>query len=409
MSERIRRRDGQPVPPGNGEPRPGDGAPPPGDPARTDEPSRASAPGPPDGSPAGSAPGPAEAGSAPGRGGGTPRKDVPLPEGDRRTSGAARYRGRSVPRKPSDLGRRDLVEVAKRTVREFRDDNLTDWAAALTYYAILSIFPGLLVLVSIIGLLSPSATDTIVTGVTRIAPRSVQQIFDDAVQGLRSNTQVAGAFAIAGLLAALWSASGYISAFMRASNAIYDVREGRPLWKTLPIRIGLTVVVGTLLAISGLAVVFTGQLARSLGNLIGVGDTVVRIWDIGKWPLLVVVLMIVLAILYWASPNVRQTGPRWVTPGGVLAVLIWLVASGAFAFYVASFASFNRTYGTLGGVIIFLIWLWISNLAILLGVEFDAELERGRAIAAGNPPDKEPFMRLRDDRADNRGQDKGLG
>jgi len=212
-----------------------------------------------------------------------------------------------------------------------------------------------------------------------------------------------------GLLGALWTASGYVSAFMRAANAVYDVPEGRPIWKTVPIRLAVTVVCGTLLSVSALAVVLTGQVARYVGNLVGLGDTAVTVWDVAKWPVLIFLIMVVVAILYWASPNVRQSGFRWVSPGGVLAVLVWLIASAGFGVYLANFASYNKTYGTLGGVIGFLVWLWISNIALLLGAEFDAELERGRAIEGGLPPDQEPFIPLRDDRKVNKNASPGLG
>jgi len=200
------------------------------------------------------------------------------------------------------------------------------------------------------------------------------------------------------LVGALWSASGYVGAFMRASNAIYDVPEGRPIWKTVPIRILVTIVTGLLIAVSALAVVFTGDLAEQVGKLIGIESAAVTVWDIAKWPVLVLLVALMFAILYWASPNAKQAGFRWVSPGGLVAVILWIGVSAGFAFYVANFASYNKTYGTLGGVIVFFVWLWISNIAVLLGAEFDAELHRGRAIAAGHPEDEEPFVDLRDDR-----------
>ncbi len=202
---------------------------------------------------------------------------------------------------------------------------------------------------------------------------------------------------------------GYVAAFMRASNAIYDVPEGRPVWKTLPIRIGVTVVVGIMLAASALMVVFTGRLADNVGEALGAGSALVTAWGIVKWPILVVLVSLMFAILYWASPNAKQGGFRWVTPGGLVAVLVWIAASGGFALYAANFGSYNKTYGALGGVIIFFVWLWISNLAVLLGAEFDAELHRQRAVAAGYSEDEEPFVELRDTRKVRRGQDTDLG
>jgi membrane protein len=206
-------------------------------------------------------------------------------------------------------------------------------------------------------------------------------------------------FFIVGLLAAIWSASGYIGAFMRASNSIYDIEEGRPIWKTLPLRLGLTVLLMVLTALSAIGVTLSGGLAREVGNLVGVGDTAVQAWSIAKWPVLLLLVSFMFAVLYWAAPNVKQPGFRWITAGGVLAVIGWVIASLAFAFYVSNFGSYNKTYGALAGPIVFLVWLWISNLMILLGAEFNAELERGRAIENGmRPPDAEPFVEPRDTR-----------
>jgi len=285
----------------------------------------------------------------------------------------------------------------KRTVREFREDNLTDWAAALTYYAILAIFPALIVLVSILGLVGEPATQPLIDNLGTVAPGPAKDIFTNAIKNLQGSQGAAGVLFVVGLAGALWSASGYVGAFMRASNAIYDMPEGRPVWKTIPTRVGLTLVLMFLLAITALAVVLTGDLARRVGDLIGVGGTAVDAWNVAKWPVLLIVVSFMFAFLYWAAPNVRQPGFRWVSPGGLLAVVGWLVASGAFAFFVSNFGSYNKTYGALAGVIVFLVWLWISNIMILLGAEFNAELERGRAIDSGmDPPDREPFAEPRD-------------
>jgi membrane protein len=289
--------------------------------------------------------------------------------------------------------------VLKRTVREFREDDLSDWAAALTYYAVLAIFPALIVLVSILGLVGESATQPLLDELGTVAPGPAKEIFTNAIKNLQGSQGTAGVVFAIGLLAALWSASGYVAAFMRASNAIYDIEEGRPIWKTLPVRVGLTLVLMLLLAISAIAVVVTGGLAEAVGNVIGLGDTAVTVWDIAKWPVLLLVVSFMFALLYWAAPNVKQPGFRWISPGGLLAVVGWLMASAAFAFYVSSFGSYNKTYGALGGVIVFLVWLWLSNVMILLGAEFNAELERERAIEDGmRPEDKEPFMEPRDTR-----------
>lgn len=303
------------------------------------------------------------------------------------------------PQSPTQLPGTGWQAALRRTVREFSDDNLTDWAAALTYYGVLSIFPGLLVLVSLLGLLGDSATDEVRDTVTGAVPEeNVRTIISTAIDQAGSAGGLASVAAVLGLLAAFWSASGYIAAFMRASNAIYDVPEGRPIWKTLPIRAGVTAVVGVMLLASAVIVVFTGRLAEVAGDVVGVGSTAVTVWNVVKWPVLLVLVSLMFAVLYWASPNARHGGFRWVSPGGVLAVVLWLVISGLFALYVSNFGSYNKTYGALAGVIVFLVWLWLSNIAILLGAEFDAELERSRAIAAGHSPDEEPYVELRDDR-----------
>jgi YihY family inner membrane protein len=306
-------------------------------------------------------------------------------------------RGGQAPERPTQLPGGSWWAAVKRTLREFQVDNLKDWAAALTYYSVLSIFPALLVLISLLDLAGPSTIQTLLDNLGQVAPGSVNQILEGAINNLRQTRGSAGLLALAGLAVALWSASNYIAAFMRASNAIYDVPEGRPVWKTLPIRIAVTVVVMVLLAASAVAVVATGGLADRIGRLLGLGSAVVTVWDIVKWPVLLLLISFLFALLYWASPNAKQ-GFRWVTPGGILAVVVWVVASVAFAIYVANFGSYNKTYGSLASVIIFLVWLWLSNTAILLGAELNAELERSRAIAAGHPPDEEPYMELRDTR-----------
>ena len=302
-----------------------------------------------------------------------------------------------TPDHPGQLEKRSWIDVAKRTFKEFREDNLTDWAAALTYYAVLAIFPALIVIVSLLGLIGQSATQPLIDNLGQVAPGPAQEIFTNAITNLQNSQGAAGILFFAGLAGALWSASGYTAAFMRASNAIYEVDEGRPIWKSLPVRVGVTLalVLGTV--VSAVAVVFTGGLAQAAGNVIGLGDSAVTAWSIAKWPALLLIVSFLFALLYWAAPNVKQPGFRWITAGGIFAVLLWIVASVAFAFYVANFGSYNKTYGALGGVISFLVWLWVSNIAVLLGAEFNAELERGRQIEAGMKPNgREPFLPPRD-------------
>jgi membrane protein len=310
-----------------------------------------------------------------------------------------RTRERSdVSDRPTTLPGRSWWGSIKRAVTEFRADNLRDWAAALTYYSVLSIFPGLLLLVSILGLVGPSATDALIKNLQDMAPGAVRDVVVAAIQNLeRGHSGAAGLIGVIGLITALWSASAYIGAFMRASNAIYDVPEGRPLWKILPIRIGVTVLLMLLTAVTAIAVVMTGGLARRTGELVGAGDTALTIWAYAKWPVLLIIVSLMFALLYWAAPNARQ-GFRWITPGGIVAVLLWLIASGGFAVFVGNFGSYNKTYGSVAAIIIFLIWLWISNIAILLGAELNAELERSRAMAAGRASEAEPYVPVRDTR-----------
>ncbi|MEV6843814.1 YihY/virulence factor BrkB family protein [Actinoplanes sp. NPDC051411] len=312
------------------------------------------------------------------------------------------------PDKPSELRGKGLMAAVKRTFKQYSIDNLGDWAAALTYYGVLSIFPGALVLVSIVGFLGPNGKGTVQDTVNQIAGNKQIEDLVNTVIGQVNDSGTASLAAIIGIVLAFWSASGYVAAFMRASNAVYDVPEGRPIWKTLPIRVGVTAVIGVMLIVSAFIVVFTGSLAEVVGKKLGLGGVAVTAWDIAKWPVLIVLVSLMFAILYWASPNAKTGGFRWVSPGGIFAVVLWLAASGAFAIYLANFANYSKTYGTLGGVIAFLVWLWISNIAILLGAELDAELERGRAIAAGHDPDDEPFLELRDDRKLKKGSEHGL-
>jgi membrane protein len=297
---------------------------------------------------------------------------------------------------PTTLPKRAWWSALKRTVRGFTAGDTLDWAAALTYYSVLSIFPAIVVLTAAVGLVGESATQPLVENVRQLAPGQTQELIVGAVRELEGSGSIAGPVAIIGLLGALWAASGYIGGFMRASNAIYEMEEGRPAWKTLPLRVGLTLAMVVLFGACAVGLVLTGGIADRVGRLLGLGDTGVLIWDIAKWPVLALLISLAIALLYWAAPNVRQPGFRWLTPGSALAVLLWVLASAGFAFYVANFASYNKVYGSLAGVVVFLIWLWISNLAVLLGAEFDAELARARQIEGGHPEEKEPFLPPRD-------------
>ncbi|MEE4544820.1 YihY/virulence factor BrkB family protein [Streptomyces sp. V4-01] len=315
------------------------------------------------------------------------------------TPGPGEQVRRREPDEPAQLPSHLWRAALRGTLKEFQADELSDRAAALTYYSVLSLFPALLVLVSVLGIAGQSTTDKVLENVRKLAPGSVRDVITDAVRQLQGNGGLGSVLAVVGVLVAVWSASGYVAAFIRASNVVYDIPEGRPVWKVLPVRLAVTVALMVMAVASSLIVVFTGGLARQAGTGLGVGDSALTAWSIAKWPVLVLLVTMMIAVLYWASPNAKGRGFRWVTPGSFLALVIWMAASAGFALYVAHFASYNKTYGTLAGVIVFLVWLWITNLAILLGLEFDAELARQRAIAGGYPPDKEPYVEPRDTRA----------
>jgi membrane protein len=280
-----------------------------------------------------------------------------------------------------------LFATLRRTVTEFSEDNLSDWAAALTYYGLLALFPALIALVGLIGLVGDpqSTTKTITQIVTKLGPSSAAQTFAGPIKSITSHKSTAGIMGIVGIAVALWSASSYVGAFMRASNVIYETPEGRPIWKLRPLQMLVTLVMLVLLVLVALAIVLTGPIVSAVAGPLGVGGTAVSIWDIAKWPVLLVVVIVMFAVLFYAAPNVKLAGFRWVTPGALFALVVWLIASAAFAFYVANFSSYDKTYGTLGGLVIFLVWMWLTNTALLLGMELNAERERSRELKAGVP------------------------
>jgi membrane protein len=301
-----------------------------------------------------------------------------------------------APDSPTELSTTRMATL-KRTFKEFSADNITDWAAALTYYAVLSIFPALIALVSLVGLAGHSATQGLLDNLNTVAPGPAKDILTSAIQNIASKPGAAGLAFIVGLALALNSASGYIAAFTRASNSIYEVEEGRPIWKLKPQQIGIVLVLLLLLVAITLAVVVSGPVAKQVGQALGVGDTAATIWDIAKIPVVLLVVSFMFAFLYKTAPNVKQPGFKWWSPGGVVALVIWIIASLLFALYVATFASYNKTYGSMGGVVVFLLWLWITNVAILFGAEFNAELQRSQQIEAGqDAPLDEPFLEPRD-------------
>jgi membrane protein len=308
------------------------------------------------------------------------------------TDGSRRSDSPTAPRRadyrPTGVKRKTgIFATLKRTATEFSEDNLTDWAASLTYYGLLALFPALIAMVSILGLFGDpkSTTETITEVVTKIGPESAADTFSGPIEQITSSRGKAGIALVLGILVALWSASSYVGTFMRASNVIYETPEGRPFWKLRPLQMLVTLVLIVLLAVVALGIALTGPIVEAVGEPIGVSGTALTVWDIAKWPVLAGLFVLMIAILYYASPNVKQRGFRFVTPGSIVALVGWLLASAAFAFYVANFGSYDKTYGSLAGFIVLLMWFWITNVAILMGHQLNAERERSAEIKEGVP------------------------
>jgi membrane protein len=319
---------------------------------------------------------------------------------DDRAAATERRLETSGPDNPTDLTRRSWMYVLRKTGREFSKDQCTDLAAALTYYAVLAMFPAAIALLSLVGLVGQGQTtvNTLLDILRQVGAGGVAKTLGPTLNQLAASQHAAGFAFVIGLLAALWSASGYVGAFGRAMNRMYEVREGRPIWKLRPVQIIVTIVALVLAGAVMIAFALTGSAAQAVGNAIGLGSTAITVWNIAKWPVMLVVVIVIVAILYWATPNVAQPKFRWLSVGAVVAIVTWIVASVLFGFYVANFSSYNRTYGALAGVIVFLLWLWITNLALLFGAELDAEVERGRELQAGLPAERSIQLPPRDTR-----------
>lgn len=288
--------------------------------------------------------------------------------------------------KPEGVQRDDsLLATLKRSATEFMEDGMTDWAAALTYFGLLSLFPMLIALVSIIGLFADPETTTeqLTEIVSNLGPDAASDTFAGPIENLTSSRSASGFAFVIGLVLSIWAASGYIGAFGRASNVIFETREGRPFWKLKPVQLGITVAMILILALLAIGLVMTGPVVRAVAEPLGIGSTAVQLWDIAKWPVMVILVLMMFAVLFHFSPNVRPGRFRWLTPGAIVALVIWIIASAGFAFYVGNFGSYNETYGTLGGFVVLLIWFWISNIALLFGLELNSEVERTREISDG--------------------------
>ena len=306
----------------------------------------------------------------------------PAPETDEISGTRADYAPTGADPKPTTGG------TIKRTLKEFSEDNLTDWAAALTYYGVLALFPALIALLSIVGLLTDPKTLT--DALTAVVPGEAAETLNPVVEGIAASDSKAGFGLILGIAAAVWSASGYVGAFTRAANVVYETPEGRKIWKLKPLQL-LVTLIGILFAALILAMlVLSGPVVDAVAQAIGIGDTGLTIWNVVKWPVMLVILALMIAVLYYSTPNVKLRGFKWVSPGAGVAILVAIVASALFAFYVGNFSSYDKTYGALAGVVIFLIWFWLINVALLFGIEMDAEIERTKELKEGVPrADKE--------------------
>jgi membrane protein len=298
-----------------------------------------------------------------------------------------------------------LGATLKRTLTEFQEDNLSDWAAALTYYGLLSLFPALIAMVSLIGIFGDPKTTTmkLTEIITEIGPSSGAETFEGPIKSITENQSAAGFAFVFGLAAALWSASGYVGAFTRASNIIYETPEGRPFWKLRPLQIGVTLAMIIMMALLAIGLVLTGPVVEAVANPIGLSSTAVDVWNIAKWPVMAAIFVLMVDLLYYTTPNVKLRGFKWVTPGAILAIVVWAIASALFAFYVANFSSYDKTYGTLAGLVVLLLWFWITNLAILFGHQMNAERERSTEIEEGQPrAEKEIQLEPRDEPKDQK-------
>lgn len=332
----------------------------------------------------------------------------PYPAGARSTSKAAAPAPEDPrkPESPPDLTKPSWRYVARKTAREFMADQCTDLAAALTYYGVMAIAPALLAVASVLGLVGDPQrlVRGVVDVVEDVGPASAGETVEPILDRL---TQAPAGFAlVVGLGIALWSASGYVAAFSRGMNRIYEIDEGRPVWKLRPLLLLVTLALVAIAVLVVLAIVLSGDVARSVGEAVGLSDVTVTVWNVAKWPVVVALVVIAIALLYHATPNVRQPRFRWISVGAFVAVVVWVLASVAFGLYVANFGSYDATYGSLAGVIVALLWLWITNLALLFGAELDAELERGRQLQGGIAAEETIQLPPRDTRASEKKQEK---
>ncbi|PWJ52698.1 membrane protein [Quadrisphaera granulorum] len=311
------------------------------------------------------------------------------------------------PDDPTDLTKRSWTYVLRKTAREFTGDGCLDLAAALVYYAVLALFPGLVAVISLVGVLGqgPQTTQALLDIIRGFAPADVAENLRPVLQQLQGS-QGAGIGLVVGILGALWSASGYVGAFSRAMNRIYGITEGRPVWVMRPTQLLVTVIAVVLVVAALIILVVSGPVARSIGDVVGLGSAAVATWNIAKWPVLALIVVVIIAVLYQLTPNIKRPKWTWTSVGAVTAILVWAVASALFGVYVSGFGNYDATYGTFATVIVFLLWLWITNLALLFGAELDAELERGRELQAGFHAEETLQLPPRDTRKSDKAEAK---
>jgi membrane protein len=315
------------------------------------------------------------------------------------------------PDSPTDISKRSWGYIFKRTLNEFSADKCTDLAAGMTYYAVLSIFPGLLAVVSILGVFGQgeATTRTIIDLLEQLgAPPDALSLIEGPINQMTTATG-AGLALVVGIIGAIWTASGFVRAFGRAMNLMYDVDEGRPFWKLYPVMLGVTLVLVTVVVIMMLLLILSGGFAQALGDIIGLGETALMVWNIVRWPILVLLVVFMIAVLYYATPNIKQPKFRWLSIGAIVAIVVMALATAGFGFYVANFGNYNATYGAIGGVIVLLLWIWIMNVVLLFGGELDAEIERGRQLQAGIRAEETLQLPPRDTRHSRKLTEKALG
>jgi membrane protein len=311
------------------------------------------------------------------------------------------------PESPTDLGKAGWRFTGKAAVAEFQRDQCTDLAAALTYYSVLSVFPAILALVSLLGVFGQgqATTDALLDVLNRLGQDQVAALLEEPIKAM-STSQAAGITLVIGLGGALWGASGYVGAFGRSLNRIYQVAEGRPVWKLRPVVLLITLGLVVMAALVLVGLVVSGPIAKAIGDTVGLGDESQQIWDLAKWPVILAIVVVMVAVLYYATPNVKQPKFRWISVGSAVAIGIWVVGSLGFGFYVSNFSKYNALYGSVGGIIVFLLWLWLTNLALLLGAEIDAELERARELAAGIRAERRLQLPMRDSSGADKADEK---